>query len=73
MTGLTVNEKVNVDRKFLKKVRAMSHDLRVNGVEVASKKHFKNSQLPQEELNEKFMNRLRGYVGFVGGVKRFYS
>lgn len=73
VTGLTVNEKVNVDRKFLKKVRAMAHDLKVNGVETASKRHFKNSQLPQEELNERFMNRLRGYVGFVGGVKRFLS
>jgi RNA-directed DNA polymerase len=69
VTGLTVNEKVNVDRKFLKKVRAMAHDLKANGVEVASKRHFKNSQLPQEELNERFMNRLRGYVGFVGGVR----
>lgn len=69
VTGLTVNEKVNVDRKFLKKVRAMSHDLKVNGVDVASKRHFKNLQLPQEELNERFMNRLRGYVTFVGTVK----
>src|SRR5690606_17442000 len=30
VTGLTVNQKVNVDRKLLKKVRAMLHDLATN-------------------------------------------
>jgi RNA-directed DNA polymerase len=69
VTGLTVNQKVNVDRKLLKKVRAMSHDLTKNGIELACQRHFKNSSLPQAELNEKFMNRLKGYVDFIGQVR----
>jgi RNA-directed DNA polymerase len=53
----------------LRKVRAMAHDLTKNGIELACQRHFKNSSLPQAELNEKFMNRLKGYVDFIGQVR----
>ena len=69
VTGITVNEKVNVNRKLLKKTRAMLHDLTVNGVESAACHHF-NTPLPvNPELTAKFMNRLAGYINFTGRVK----
>ncbi len=69
VTGLTVNEKVNVNRVLLKKIRAMLHDLNKNGIEMASKKHFHISGSITPELQTKFINRLGGYINFVGQVK----
>jgi RNA-directed DNA polymerase len=69
VTGITVNEKVNVDRKLIKKIRAMSHDLAVSGKEAATRNHFNIQGDVNPEMQEKFMNRLGGYVNFVGQVR----
>lgn len=69
VTGITVNEKINADRKLLKKIRAMSHDLTVNGKESATQKHFNIQGDVSSELQEKFMNRLCGYINFIGQVR----
>lgn len=69
VTGITVNEKVNVDRKLIKKIRAMSHDLTVNGKEAATRRHFNIQGDVNPELQEKFMNQLWGYINFIGQVR----
>ena len=69
VTGLTVNEKVNVERKLLKKTRAMLHDLSMNGVYVAARKHFKIEGDVQARLLVRFINRLEGYINFIGQVR----
>lgn len=69
VTGLTVNNKINVDRKLLKKIRAMLHDLSVNGPESAAKKHFKLNRQPSEGQKATFINRLKGYINFVRMVR----
>lgn len=68
VTGITVNTKVNVDRKLLKKTRAMLHDLTVNGLETAAQKHF-NTNTSDPLLQNKFLNRLEGYINFIGQIK----
>jgi RNA-directed DNA polymerase len=69
VTGITVNEKVNVNRTLLKRVRAMIYDMKVSGVENAAKKHF-NKELDNEgKLIKKFMYRLEGYINFIGQVR----
>ncbi|HUH73534.1 MAG TPA: reverse transcriptase family protein [Chitinophagales bacterium] len=68
VTGLTVNEKVNVDRKLLKKVRAMLHDFGINGLELASQRHFKNPKKYQD-YKILFIYRLQGYINFIGQVR----
>ncbi len=69
VTGITVNEKVNVNRSFLKRVRAMIYDMKVSGVENAAKKHF-NKELDNEgKLVKKFISRLEGYINFIGQVR----
>lgn len=68
VTGLTVNEKVNVDRKLLKKIRAMLHDLTKNGIELAVKRHFHTDNVDQRH-SAKFIHRLEGYINFVGQVR----
>ncbi|MGL2986424.1 reverse transcriptase family protein [Flavobacterium sp. RSSA_27] len=68
VTGITVNTRINVDRKLLKKTRAMLHDLTVNGLETATQKHFKTSDnIPK--LKYKFLNRLDGYINFIGQIR----
>lgn len=69
VTGLTVNEKVNVDRKLLKKTRAMLHDITANGVEIATIKHFNLPGKITEKHQIKFINRLEGYINFIGQVR----
>jgi len=69
VTGLTVNEKVNVDRKLLKKIRAMLHDLSTNGIEQATQRHFKLTGSVDESHCATFINKLEGYINFVGQVR----
>jgi RNA-directed DNA polymerase len=69
VTGITVNEKVNVDRKLLKKTRAMLHDLTENGVIKATKKHFNITGNLDERIKNRFVNRLEGYINFIGQVR----
>ncbi|MDR1623482.1 MAG: reverse transcriptase family protein [Tannerellaceae bacterium] len=69
VTGLTVNEKVNVDRKLLKKIRAMLHDSTKNGIKTATQRHFKLTNPPDEEQLQLFIRRLSGYINFVGQVR----
>ncbi len=69
VTGLTVNEKVNIDRKLLKQIRAMIHDLHVNGLEVAAQKHFNIPFESSEAAQLKFFDRLSGYINFVGQIR----
>ncbi len=69
VTGLTVNEKVNVDRKLLKKIRAMLHDMTTVGIDTATFRHFHLNGKVEPGHREKFINRLKGYIHFVGQVR----
>ena len=69
VTGLTVNEKVNVDRKLLKKIRAMLHDCTTNGIVAASQRHCIINDGVIYKEKERFTNRLKGYINFVGQVR----
>lgn len=69
VTGLTVNEKTNVDRKLLKKIRAMLYDLTKNGIDKATQNHFNLKSEVEIRHKEKFINRLGGYINFVGQVR----
>ncbi|MFN5785019.1 MAG: reverse transcriptase family protein, partial [Flavobacteriia bacterium] len=56
VTGLIVNERVNVDRKLIRKVRAMIYDIQVNGLQQASRRHF-GPAVPDTPLSrEVFLN-----------------
>jgi RNA-directed DNA polymerase len=69
VTGIVVNSKVNVNRKTIKKVRAMIHDLEKNGLTVAAASHFKNSPVVHATDSLVFLNRLRGLIAFIGQVR----
>ena len=69
VTGLTVNKKVNVDRKLLKKIRAMLHDLTTNGIDAATQQHFNLKDVAAPIHRMHFISRLEGYINFVGQVR----
>lgn len=69
VTGLTVNSKVNVDRRYIKKVRAMLHDSRVNGIQAAAKKHWELVEKASEHEVRKFLFKLKGMISFIGQVR----
>ena len=70
VTGLVVNRKVNIDRRLLKRIRAMLHDLNTRGVYEASRRHFriKTSDAPKD-ISLMFLKRLDGYINFIGQVR----
>ena len=73
VTGLVVNEKVNVKRKFVRDVRAMLHDWEFNGYAAASARHFNDKRpdrgrLPEQEATN-FEWVLRGKIEFIRQVK----
>lgn len=72
VTGLTVNEKVNVDRRFVRQVRAMIHAWEKYGHDAAERDHFehwsskyRNPDLPRP----KFSEIVKGKLEFVRMVK----
>ncbi len=69
VTGITVNEKVNVDRHKLKHIRAMLHDLTLNGIAKSTENHFKLSRSSSAYEQAKFLNKLKGNINFVGQVR----
>ena len=69
VTGVVVNEKVNVDRRFIKKTRAMLHDMIKNDVDVATKNHFKIDGEIDSKQRAFFIHRLEGYINFIGQVR----
>lgn len=71
VTGITVNEKPNVDRKLLKKIRAMLFDWKKRGLLLATYAHFPYSNYGKDidKLQKQFINRLSGNINFVGQVR----
>ena len=69
VTGIVVNTKANVKRNYIRQVRAMLHDLEKNGPTVAAANHFKNSPVVRKSDQHVFLNRLRGYISFIGQVR----
>ena len=72
VTGLTTNQFPNVDRRFVRQVRAMLHAWSKFGLEAAEQefqeKYAYKSKLPSKETPS-FKEVLRGKIEFIGMVK----
>lgn len=69
VTGVVVNKKVNVDRRFIRKVRAMIFDLTTNGPEQAAARHFNLTKEAGAEYQNKYISKIHGYLGFINQVR----
>jgi hypothetical protein len=73
VTGLKVNQKVNLRRKYIKQIRSMLFSWYKDGLEKASDLHFdKFNKQESKYINdreESFKNILIGKINFLGQVK----
>lgn len=69
VTGLVVNNKVNVDRKLLRQLRAIFHDIQLNGVHIAIIKHYDLNYFPTKQDEDNFLMKLRGLNQFVSQIR----
>lgn len=69
VTGITVNSKLNNDRQKLRQIRAMLHDLSLNGIDKATMNHFKLKRNSEVYERAKFLNKLNGNINFIGQVR----
>ncbi|MEM9030594.1 MAG: TIR domain-containing protein [Pseudomonadota bacterium] len=74
VTGLSVNARVNVPRKRIRKIRAMLHAWRKFGLEDAANEHFtkyrsraQHNQAPRSEQG--FRNIVYGHLSFIKMVR----
>lgn len=69
VTGLKVNEKVNVDRKYIRLLRAIQHDVERNGRFSAAKRYLKKDHPEPFELNY-FDKSLKAKLLYVKEMKK---
>lgn len=68
VTGIVVNKSVNVDRTYIRNIRAVLHHIKTEGLEEAAKKHYKVSTSNQF-LQQKLLFKVKGQIDFVGQVR----
>lgn len=75
VTGLIVNKKVNVDRRYIRNIRAMLHNWRTKGIEICQKdmiRKYKKAYLYINRTNNSMPNFkmvLKGMIDFIGLVR----
>lgn len=81
VTGIKVNVKPNISRKYYRNIRAMLHDIKINGIIEAAKKHLNVTFDPippnvsyidteaEKTVIIKFMSILVGRINWVGQVR----
>jgi RNA-directed DNA polymerase len=69
VTGLTVNEKVNLNRKYYRRLRAILHDWSENGIEEATRKYFRLTVDPNYGQTWKFEQSIAGKINYLRMVR----
>jgi RNA-directed DNA polymerase len=71
VTGVKVNQKPNISRLYIRKLRAILHNMQTNFVDDAVRKHFKLPAMQQVEVSDvqKMLNSVRSQIGWVGLVR----
>lgn len=69
VTGLIVNEKVNIKRKYIRTIRAVLHDWEKNGYNVAREKYFKSYDRHRYNGVPDFSYSVRGRINFIGLIR----
>ena len=71
VTGLIINKKINVRRKFIRQIRAMTHAIKKFGLEAAEAEHFSRYRTKQYNPNSqpKFKGIVGGKINFVKNIR----
>lgn len=68
VTGIKVNQKTNVDRRYIRNIRAILNDLKWNGLEKAALKHYGVLEVDKKIVN-RFILSISGKINFIGQVR----
>lgn len=72
VTGLIVNERINLNRKYIRHVRAMIHAWEKFGLEEAAIEHFEKYNYKNKTVDNyilSFIKELSGKIGYIGHIK----
>ncbi|MEZ4328712.1 MAG: reverse transcriptase domain-containing protein [Polyangiales bacterium] len=71
VTGLVVNQKVNVPRRFIRRTRAMLHAWEVHGIEAAQNRLEErySGGMQNKSSPPSFMGRVRGNIAYIGQIR----
>lgn len=72
VTGLIVNECVNLNRKYIRHVRAMIHAWEKFGLEEAAIEHFEKYNSKNKTVDNyifSFIKEISGKIGYIGHIK----
>jgi RNA-directed DNA polymerase len=70
ITGIIVNQKLSVERKLKKKIRAIEHDIKMNGLKNATERHFAKDKPFNDVLQNKLINKIKGFKSFIKMVEK---
>lgn len=72
VTGLIVNSRVNINRKYIRHVRAMIHAWEKFGLEEAAREHFEKynhkNKIVENDIYS-FIKEIMGKIGYIGHIK----
>ncbi|WP_164875589.1 reverse transcriptase domain-containing protein [Apibacter sp. HY039] len=72
VTGLIVNNRININRKFVRHVRAMLHAWEKYGLENAAIEHFEKYNYKNKKVENyifSFLKEISGKIGYIGYIK----
>lgn len=69
VTGLIVNEKVNVNRNYIRELRAILHDWKCSGIESACERFNLSNRHSSTLSVDEFRNMMFGKISFLGMVR----
>lgn len=72
VTGLVVNEKLNLERRYIKKIRAILHFWEKYGLSEATKKFFGENKIDDIYLStfeKRFIKSIKGKINFIKQIK----
>lgn len=69
VTGLCVNDKVNINRKYIRNLRAIFHNISQYGYELAAMNYLNLNYLPGAEEIASFRMALHGKIDFIRAVR----
>ena len=70
VTGLVVNKKVNIQRRYVRQVRAMLHAWKRYGKTEAAKEHFSRYKRKNvSNVDDSFSREIQGRINFIGDIR----
>jgi RNA-directed DNA polymerase len=69
VTGIKVNEKINVDRRYVRRIRAILNNIKTVGFSVTAAIFCAKKGYSKPKKIEYMLNSLAGMIEFVGSVK----